>query len=264
MLKITLSNGLNINYVEQNSTALTTLLFLHCNSHSSRSFFKQTESQLFNQFRLIFIDLPGHGESAKMSSYSAPLLAMAITEFIKLKNLENVLIVGHSLGGHVALHMLKFYQPKGIFLFGTPPLKKPFDPSTFLPNPHAIVLFQEESSKEQISLLMDDLNYNDKEKEINSNDYLKTDPVLRKSIFSTILSGEYEDEIELIKNFNRPIRVLITTKDTLINNKYIDQNLKEINPYLSFSHLSCGHAPQIEDANSFNSLLIEFASFIFN
>ena len=115
-------NNLDINYSETyfgNENNPTTILFIHGNSLSNEYFTKQLNSNLNNHFRLIALDLPGHGNSEKSDHYSFPLLVEVVQEFIKKKITSNFFVVGHSLGGHIASSLLD----KSFSIFTANPVK---------------------------------------------------------------------------------------------------------------------------------------------
>lgn len=259
-----LKNGISLNYAELNEGALSTLIFLHGNSHSHKSFKKQASSPLLKDFRLIFLDLPGHGDSGTLDEYSVLAIAEMVSEFIKIKKLENFALVGHSLGGHIAIHSLQFTNPMGLFISGTPPLQKPFDPSAFMPNANAAALFQASSTSADIENLMNELNYTGEEKIQAVKDYLKTDSVFRGTIFNSIPTGNYLDEVELLKNYKGELHILIPTRDTLINNKYITDALAGKKSGIEFSFIEAGHNPHEELSETFNSTLYGFSQLTFN
>ena len=53
--------------------------------------------------RVVALDLPGHGQSAPPGRRSVPHYAEAVEAFIKALELENPILVGHSLGSAIAL-----------------------------------------------------------------------------------------------------------------------------------------------------------------
>ena len=63
--------------------------------------------KLFNtlrkKFRLIAVDLPGHGESSCLAIDSVESYAAEILSFIDKMELENVTLVGHSMGGAITI-----------------------------------------------------------------------------------------------------------------------------------------------------------------
>ena len=266
MIEIGKDSG-SINYIEYNKSAKETLLFIHGNSSSHKSFIKQANSSLLKKFRLIFLDLPGHGNSALLDKYTLPLMADEVVRFIKKIDLRNYIIVGHSLGGHVAIHSLKNNNPLGLFIFATPPLQKPFDPTSFLPNEITSILFQEDSTNEQIENLGDCFNFNENEKKQLEIDYKKTDPFFRTTILNSVGTSDYDSEIELLNMYTMytgKLHILVSSKDSMTNNKYIYDALKTKNINIEFSFLEAGHVPHIESSKEFNSKLADFCQFAFS
>jgi pimeloyl-ACP methyl ester carboxylesterase len=80
--------------------------------------------ELKNDFRLIVPDLPGHGHSEVSENVQTmESMAEAIMHLLHHLNIEKCFVVGHSLGGYVALAYLEKY-PKmvmGISLFHSSP-----------------------------------------------------------------------------------------------------------------------------------------------
>lgn len=263
-MKKLLINGLVLSFWETNSNQDCAIIFIHGNSHSSRSFSKQMSSPLLREFRLISVDLPGHGESTRGDYYSIKKFAEIISEFIKAIEISKFIIVGHSLGGHVAINILNTnLTPKGLFLFGTPPLQIPFDATAFLPNIHTTAMGKIKPNEDEIASLMNEMNYVGTDRDLAIADFLKTDGAFRTEVFCDILSGENDDEIELIKSFNGPIMFLLATKDSMINNNYIREKC-----FLGLNHIhsriiDSNHSPQVEKDIDFNKVLVEFSTQVF-
>lgn len=80
------------------------ILFIHGFGASSYSW-QRIVPKLSQTNRLILIDLKGHGASPKPldTAYSLKDQADLVTEFIQEHDLHNLTLVGHSLGGGVAL-----------------------------------------------------------------------------------------------------------------------------------------------------------------
>jgi pimeloyl-ACP methyl ester carboxylesterase len=90
-----------------NSTTIgkgRTLLFLHGFGANSYTWSKISQS-LAQNYRLIFLDLKGHGASPKPNdgAYSLHDQAELVSAFITDHGLEDVTLIGHSLGGGIAL-----------------------------------------------------------------------------------------------------------------------------------------------------------------
>ena len=80
-----------------------TLVFIHGLSSNLKSWYKNV-SALKADYRCIALDLPGYGKSTKNSTtYSLKDNAGFLNSFIEIKTLTNVVLLGHSMGGQVAV-----------------------------------------------------------------------------------------------------------------------------------------------------------------
>ncbi|MDP4210786.1 MAG: alpha/beta hydrolase [Bacteroidota bacterium] len=80
--------------------------------------------ELSRTFRVIAIDLPGHGLSGVVASIHAmDLLAEAVDAVLRHLDIDKAFIIGHSMGGYVALAYLANYKRKvsGLCLFHSTP-----------------------------------------------------------------------------------------------------------------------------------------------
>lgn len=256
--------GQKINYLEKNEQEERTLLFLHGNSHSLKSFSHQIDSDLLKDFRLIFVDLPGHGDSSKGGTYSLKGFGIIISEFINTLGLTNIILVGHSLGGHVAINVLKNFNPDALFVFGTPPLKKPFDITSFASNPNAAALTKSNPTEAEIEALMNELKYSGEQRARAVSDFLKTDPQFRIDIMADVTSNIHADEINLINSFYGDVMFLVASNEGLINNDYIRREFSGEVSTAQIKEIESGHSPQVERGVLFNEILLDFANKVFD
>ena len=83
------------------------LLFLHGFLEDLRMWDFLPTSQL--KFKKIFFDLPGHGSSSVLEdSPSIASIAVLIINELKQLGIDNFHVVGHSMGGYVALELAKY------------------------------------------------------------------------------------------------------------------------------------------------------------
>lgn len=95
--------NLKIAYKDEGSGQV--ILCLHALGHSSKDF-ASLYSLPQNNFRIISIDFPGHGISDNSKhSISGTYLAKVTDEFIKKLELQNVIIIGNSIGGATAIRI---------------------------------------------------------------------------------------------------------------------------------------------------------------
>ncbi|MCB0489482.1 MAG: alpha/beta hydrolase [Cyclobacteriaceae bacterium] len=99
---ISLSTGVQLNYVEQGDSTGTTIIFLHGYTDSWHSF-EDILPRLPKGYHLIAMSQRGHGNSSKPENgYTLKIFADDLAEFINMKKLGTCIVVGHSMGGLVA------------------------------------------------------------------------------------------------------------------------------------------------------------------
>jgi pyruvate dehydrogenase E2 component (dihydrolipoamide acetyltransferase) len=105
---VTLPSGLTLHTLVAGPGQSQTLLFLH-GLGGSLSTWQVVLGDLVDRYRVGAIDLPGHGQSAKPAvdafDYSIGALASEIGEGMEVLKLSPAIVVGHSLGGAVALQL---------------------------------------------------------------------------------------------------------------------------------------------------------------
>jgi len=73
----------------------------------------QTLATNFSEyFRVILIDFRNHGHSPWSDDFSYDLMVDDLKELIDDLNLENIILVGHSMGGKVAMHFAQKFPEK--------------------------------------------------------------------------------------------------------------------------------------------------------
>ncbi|MDE1173804.1 MAG: alpha/beta hydrolase [Parvibaculaceae bacterium] len=136
-----------------------TVLFIHGNSACKEVFNRQTGSDLLAGYRLITLDLPGHGASSDapdpQRTYSIHGFADAVMEALEGLGVSRAVIVGWSLGGHAALEMAaRWPGTRALWVTGTPPVGNDPDDmgAAFLPSPHMELTFKERFTQEDARL----------------------------------------------------------------------------------------------------------------
>lgn len=82
------------------------------------------DDKLSENYRAISIDLPGHGKSDLLEKeYSIDDYAEFVNQILDSEEISDVAIIGHSLGGYVALSFANLYPEKltGLCLFHSSP-----------------------------------------------------------------------------------------------------------------------------------------------
>ena len=260
------TGGQEIAYYESEGTGPAVML-IHGNSASSLTFQAQVEGELGQNYRVVAIDLPGHGESDRAAdpaaTYHMPGYAAVAAEVAQKLNLEEAVVVGWSLGGHIALEMVKMMpNAAGFVIFGTPPLAFPPDmDNAFLPNPAMAAAFAEELTPEQMEGFAAACLAPDTTLDLAPfvADIARTDGRARATMAGSIAPDGYEDEVEIVKTMTRPLAVLHGEHEQLVNAEYISA-LEMPTLWRGAVQIieGAGHTPQTETPEKFSELVAAF------
>lgn len=247
------------------------VVLVHGNSHHFGSFNPLLANLPGDKYRLIGIDLPGHGKSPAARSpetcYSLPGYAELLVDLVKSLAISDAVFVGHSLGGHIVLEALpNLPSATGAFVMGTPPVASPADfAEAFLPNPAAGAIFQAEMSQQE-AIAFDALvaSLPAEEAQLIRNSYHGTDPMARASMGASIMAGQFRDEQAVINTSGVSTALISTTDDPLINPLFFDDlETRKLNTRALWrggvQRLSgCGHWFHIQRPNIVSALLTDF------
>ncbi|MDO9534179.1 MAG: alpha/beta hydrolase [Bacillota bacterium] len=113
-------SGLTISYYGRPDLAKTPLLFIHGSGSNGLLWYYQLKD-LAIRFSPVAVDLPGHGKSAGVPAEKISLYCDYIKEFTESLNFPSFVMIGHSLGGAIALSYLLQYPAdlKGLILVST-------------------------------------------------------------------------------------------------------------------------------------------------
>ncbi|WP_419420659.1 alpha/beta fold hydrolase [Legionella sp. D16C41] len=255
---------------EENPTAPLTLLFLHGHCTNKNFFYQQMNAAEFKPYHRFAIDLPGYGLSPPptnpLETYNFPGFAKAIITTLQQTAIEKLIIIGWSLGGHVALEMIdQLPQLIGLFITGTPPIEisvhglqsafKALDPEIMacFGKPHLTL--------EEAKLLAKVSGFDgSREKEFLVDAILTTDENARVLYPQSILNGIGRNQCTLVAASDKPIAIVGGEKDIAINYDYVQQEIVVKNLWRNKVHFinNAGHAVMLDEPNKFNQLLLEF------
>ena len=243
------------------------VFLLHGNSSSSETFQAQFEGDFGKKYRVVGMDLPGHGKSDDAAdpenTYNVPGYSAILVEVAQKLGVADGVFFGWSLGGHIVLEAHESLpDAKGFGIFGTPPLAYPPDmESAFLPNPNMAFAFAGELTQEQIEGFAAAQFAADTSLDLAPHvaDMTRTDNNARAFMGASIAPGNYTDELEILKKISRPLAVLHAEQDQLVNLDYI-KGLEM--PTLWRSEVQViagsGHTPQTEASEAFSALVGAF------
>lgn len=246
------------------------VFFIHSNSTSAAMFERQFHGRLGAKYRLIGIDLPGHGQSSPATdpgnTYSLPGYADIVVESSKALGAEDAIFIGWSLGGHILLEAAEsLRKARGLMIFGTPPLGRPPQlDRAFAAGPALANIFKPELAddeiREWVAFQLRPQTGKDISRAFEEAVRHATGDA-RAFIGESLKNLEYRDELEAARRIRIPFAILHGEEDRCVNLDY----LKEIGlPALWRDGIQvipgAGHSPQLENSGDFDAVVDEFIS----
>ena len=246
------------------------VLLVHGNSACKEIFARQFDSPQLAGYRLIALDLPGHGASSDapdpQAAYALDGFAAACASVLDQLGTGPVRMLGWSLGGHIGLELLGRRPDlvSALMIVGTPPI--PLDLSVmgaaFKPSPVMGLTGKEDFSDEEALL------YAQHTSAVNGvlDPHLlamckRADGRFRRLMFESLAAGRALDEVALVREGRVPLAVVNGSEDAFVNLDYIAglpygqlwDGKTQVLPGL-------GHAPFLQGPDVFNPIFARFLS----
>ena len=258
-------NGINIAY-HKSGKGKQNLLCLHGNSLSSDIFIHQLNAEaLQKEFTIYALDLPGYGGSDRSDhpevDYTVQGQTKRIIEFCQVLEIKSPVIIGHSLGGNMAIEVIKkITDCPCLILAASPPVQKPMNPQMYLPHPAVPLFFQPDLDKESAEVISSAL-LNNHQASINLAEIiLKSDPQTRLQIYNSISSGNYKDQVKSLKEYDGSIVICLGDSDRLVNPDYLHSLGLNMWKNKIQTIPNSGHLPFYENPEAFNTLLLDLTN----
>lgn len=244
------------------------ILFIHGNSANAEMFMPQLVGDFGNSYHVVALDLPGHGKSSAaaepVNTYCLGGYASVVMEVVRRLKLTRLIVVGWSLGGHIALEIVQSLpDAAGFLIFGTPPLGiPPAMDRAFLSNPNFSAAFSPTLNEEQANIVANALfRSGEAAPPLFREALLKTDGRARQLLGASLNAMSYTDEVQIVANMRIPIAILHGSGDQFVNLEYL-KNLSIPSLWRGGIQVipDAGHALHWEQSERFNALLTEFAS----
>ncbi|SMB88089.1 alpha/beta hydrolase fold [Hymenobacter roseosalivarius DSM 11622] len=243
------------------------LLFVHGNSLAASTFQRQWTAPELQAFRLVALNLPGHGQSPDAPEwYSPPRLRQVLVAAIRALRCEQALIVGHSYGGHLLLDALpELSHLRGLLTVGTPPVSTPTDlAAAFRLSETGGLFYAPSLTADQVTALA---RYclrptsPDDEVALLAAALGRADGRMRTALAASIAASELADEVGLVRATSVPLAFILGEKEAMLAPDYFASLLMptcwgeavQIVP-------RAGHLPFLENPTAFNALLLAFAA----
>ena len=260
-----LSNQIKIAYQDEGDKKKPILLFIHglANYHGV---WHWNIELLKNNFRCIAIDLPGNGHSSRgFKQYSIDFYAECVMLFIQEMKLKNVSLVGHSMGGMIAIKIVlaekikieklilfapagfEYYSPHESMLF-----RSAISFGNFL-NLDEVQIDQSVRTSFYKQNAITEKIIKDLKNIIQHNDRTQYRKMLEQNINSML----DDDIFHQLKKIQIPTLVFFGENDMLIPNRFLHPQstkeiakkaCKEISDVQLFTYPNTGHFVQIEKA----------------
>ena len=265
--KVTGGGGIELHVEETGNTNGQPILFIHGFSQCRLAWNKQMDSDLANDFRLVAMDIRGHGLSEKpRDAYGdSKLWADDVNAVIQTLGLDHPILSGWSYGGLIICDYVRFYGEDhiaGINLVGAIS-KLGTDAASAVINPElrtlAPSLFSN-NTEETTRALQTFLRLCVYEEPSPADFYfflgynLIVPPYVRQGLFSRSLEND-----DLLPQIRKPVLITHGQKDAIVLLAAAEQNAAAIPHAQTSFYPNVGHAPFWEDAPRFNRELRAFA-----
>ncbi|KAB8040755.1 alpha/beta fold hydrolase [Silvanigrella paludirubra] len=271
MLKIFQSNFGNISYYDMNSNSNNCLLLIHGLS-CSKEIFHYLINNLYSNFRILSIDLLGHGESEnsknKKQSYSISGFADSIIELLADLKIKNLNIYGWSIGGNIALEILDKYNfIQNVILDGYSPcsyIEKNFD-KVFIFNEATPLIGKNNLTKNEAKFYVSNggLKSNSYQNEFKVDkiveNVLRADGEMREYWYKSVMNLEGISPKECVEKHRKKIKILIGEEDPGIQLNYLKENFDDISIFFK----NVGHAVFWDKPEEVKKIIYTFFNVIF-
>jgi pimeloyl-ACP methyl ester carboxylesterase len=203
------------------------VLLIHGNSSCKEVFRRQIEGPLGEHYRIIAMDLPGHGRSSDARdperTYSWPGYGEAAMEVLDGLGIKEAAVYGWSLGGHAAIEMIpRFPGLTGVMISGTPPVSMSLESiqSGYRPNPHVALFGKRDLTPEEAETVAE-ATYGAFADDTLRAAVERTDGRAREFLFASLMAGKPSDQRKLVETSSVPLAIVDGADDNVVNTDYI-------------------------------------------
>ncbi|WP_353570222.1 alpha/beta hydrolase [Candidatus Albibeggiatoa sp. nov. BB20] len=249
-------------------SAQTTLLLIHGNFASWR-WWQPLLQHLPERYRAYTPELRGCGDTTRPDGgYTIEQMAADIYEFTQALDLPAVHLVGHSLGGAVAMQFALNYPQKvrTLTLVSSAPAEgmahlKPSFPQLRLTESSDFHHVMQTLNLNRMSLykaltrMMPNIKTNQESFVTLLDDAARMSPEAIVGFYEALTTWSVQDELGKL---NLPVLVLWGSQDTIVEKAALERMVEALPQAQFVIWDNVGHAPQLEQPEAFQQLLLEF------
>lgn len=247
------------------------ILLVHGWLCSSR-FWQRNVPELADRFRVVSLDLRGHGNSPKtLTGHTIREYARDVRDLVEHLELQQTILVGWSLGGPVVLSYYEQYgrdaRLKGLGLVDTAPF--PFSPADW--NSHVLKNYNYDGLNATLAACTADLRkfaiafttrmFKQKPSDADMDwavaEMMKTPPWIAEAVYSDFVMSDYAKSLPAIKV---PVIICTANSGVFANGIAMGKAIAEQVPQGTFIPFEdAGHILFYEQPQKFNGALGDFA-----
>lgn len=264
--RITGGGGVQLHVAEAGNPQGRPILFIHGFSQCWIAWSRQMNSELAGDYRLVGMDLRGHGLSDKpRDAYdNSKLWADDVKAVIESLTLKNPVLCGWSYGALVILDYIRHYSEDrlggihfvgGITKLGSDEAMSVITPELLALAPGLFSTEVEQSVSSLVSLLrMVFVQEPSAEERFLMLGYnVSVPPFVRQGLFSRSIDND-----DLLPNITKPVLITHGSDDAVVKPAAVEQHKASIT-HAQIDIVKSGHAPFWDDAPGFNRRLQAFA-----
>jgi sigma-B regulation protein RsbQ len=246
------SDGVPIHYAVQGKGD-PALVFIHCWA-CNRHFWDNQVAEFSKTYRVVTIDLPGHGESGQgRKNWSIESYGDDVKTVVTKLNLRRVVLVGSSMGGPIALEATRRMPDRVVAIVPVDTLQ---NVEQKVPQEQLDAVFKQMQAdfKNASTSLLNQFFFSPTTpasvKEFVINETISRPPEIAVPILKAVFSY---DAVAGLREVKVPIRAINADRvptDVAVNRKYAPQ-------FDTVIIKGTGHYPMLEDPVRFNQMLAE-------
>lgn len=243
------------------------LVMIHGSGASREVFVKQFESPLAESYRMLALDLPGHGESGNAmlpaEEYTIKGFAQTVGEVLDQLGVERAVVYGWSLGGHIGIELTSWHPAvAGLMITGAPPISRgPLGMLRGFQTHRDVFLAGKAVFSDADVRRFAHVCYGGDETEDNLDSIRRADGRARQILTNGMMRGIGADQRKVVETSDVPVAVVNGSDEPFARLGYV-ASLKYANLWEGECHVipDGGHAPFLKEPEAFNALLGRFAA----